>query len=1609
MRPPTTEPRQTVEKRSIEAIFPLSPAQQGVLFHSVYSDGSRDYHCRTVYRLRGQLKRSAFREAFRFVVARHDGLRAAFMWQEAEQPLQVVLRPEAIELPWREWDWQKDSEAAQRERLSKLLSEDHARGFDLKRAPLLRLHLAQLADDAFYLVLSHHHLVLDGWSMTTLLREVLHAYESLARGQTPSLKPAPRYQSFIRHVRERDPGDAERYWRQQLGRGRVPTPLPADLATTEQPEVDDERETLGLAERVLRLSRLETAQLERLAKDQGVTGSVLMQAAWALVLGRFAGTRDVVIGVTVSGRPAELRDAEQIVGLMINSLPLRVTWQPARAVSTWLRQLHTQNAALRERESDALSDIHRYCDSERAFDALLVVDNFPRPSADDTEQAMLRPVVLGREEQDLVDAWTAQRNHYPLTLVVVPGTSLQLRLAYRRSRFSETRAGLLLASVRSVLSQLARETCIGRITLGTEAALAPVSPAAPAAPTSGLLEPLLERAQRTPTATALVCQGRGLTWRDLESRSRHVARALLARGLEPEARVGLLLGRGIAWIVNMLGVLRAGLCYVPLDPSLPTRRLVLCARDAQLALLVGTDGEPTRSLSVGLPGVPVVAPGQLEHRAPAENGPLPASHPDQLAYVLYTSGTTGEPKGVAVTTGSLTAYVRALELRCQLPPDACWGWLTSVSADLGNTSVFGALATGRRLLIVTDEEAQEGDAVAHRLNEAQVDALKIAPSHLVALIGSAQDRAGLLPRQLLVLGGEALTSGHLHAIRAAGMRDEVAVMNHYGPTECTIGVTTETLTQEVVRGAKPAPLGSALAHASICTLDMEELPVPEGAPGELCVSGSALARGYLRQPALTAARFRPDARPGRAGQRLYHTGDRVMSRGGHLQFLGRVDSQLSVNGYRVEPREVEACLLDLEGVAAAAVELRADAAHARLRAYIVTATGPLQHTEPVDPPTAQASRSAAAANVGTGEDGRTQAPQEPIASASAQPVHDGAQMPGERASSTHAPRLDLEGLRAAAAQLLPPYMVPSEWVELRALPLLPSGKLDRRALPETAAMAGPAFEAPEGPIETTIAEIWGAVLGREAISRRDSFFELGGDSILSLRVVARARRAGLRFSPKQLFDHPTPEGLAACLQRQATSPGAGETAEPAAPSEATSWPLTPVQRWFVEQRVPNRNHFNQSLLLALPTALNPAGLARALEVVVRAHPVLNSAFALEGRQPAQRLCEGGPIPFSVLDASDAAVPAQRSLIEAHCARVQRSHDLARGRVLSVTYIRVGEDSPWAPALLFLCAHHLVIDAVSWQVLLSDLEAAYAGEPVEARETSFGTFCTALRRYASSPALLAQRAFWQAQHSHARLPLDTPCRHNRYRDVKRAHARLGRGETSELEAMLGCTLRATALEVCLSALGRVLGRFYGSPEVAIELESHGRELPDEQRDLSRSVGWFTARYPLALVCDPCSSEWSSLRQIRARYRAVPDAGVGYGVLRYLTPVGARLAALPAPEVTFNFLGRLDRSLQGTWGSRAATELPDAGAERDPEALRPSWLSVNAHIVDGELRFAWAYNALAHHEQTIRRLANEVLDELRTLITRARDRPTEPLLSSDVPLSGLSDEALSGLSV
>jgi len=1169
-----------------DRLFPLSPLQQGMLFHYLKEPHSGVDIEQLVVHLPEPISETRMRSACEWLVHRHDALRTRFSWEDAEQPRQEIL--DVVQVPFALVDAQSFSPAEQQEVFEKLLKKDRLEGFDPGVAPLLRFTLFRRGSSSFSLIWTFHHALLDGRSFPILLRELFDAYSEELK-ESRSTSPHSVYRRHIEGLSEQNSTRDLTFWKEYLASFRAPTPLVVDHQAA---EIDYPQGELWEI-----LDCRVTSLLRDVAQSNDLTLNALFMGCWAVLLHRYSGEEDVVFGATRACRGSLGPEAADAIGLYINTLPVRAKLTddtPVLALCSDLRRDWLKFRAFEQTPLAQVKSVSEIHPAQPLFDSLLVFEKFK----------------LDTVMRSLGGKWTGRRvelhelTNFPVTLAAYDGVELSLKMEFDRRRLTEDAGKRMLGHLRTLLESLAAEprSTVADLVMVNDRERLELLHATNPAPlgresvrvaldTGANLSALFENSVRkTPQAIALTCDGTSRTYEEVNRLANRLAHRLVASGIGPDSLVGLSLERTNWLVVAILGILKAGGAYVPIDLAYPAERVKFILEDAQAAVLV-TEKKLTSTLTKTDAKLLCIedccgddGPADLDQNLPMR------SDLDNLAYVIYTSGTTGKPKGTLITHRNVVRLFSSTEPWFQFDEKDVWTLFHSTAFDFSVWEIWGALLYGGRLVVVPYLTSRSPEAFHELLVRERVTVLNQTPSAFRQLIAAdeAAPSHALALRQV-IFGGEALEMQSLKPWFDRHGDQRPQLINMYGITETTVHVTYRALSQSDLDSG--SVIGRPIPDLQLYILDGRKRPVPIGVPGEMYVGGAGLARGYLRRPDLTAEKFIADDLSPNSRGRLYRTGDLArLLPGNEIEYLGRIDEQVKIRGFRIELGEIEHVLRQVPEVREVCVLARETSPGAKqIVAYIV--------------------------------------------SSAAQP--------------------DLTELRESLKKKLPEYMVPAAFVFLSALPLTNNGKVDRKALPVPEAerpQLAKGFAEPRNAVEEKLARIWSKVLRVARVGIDDNFFELGGDSILSIQVIATARREGIRLTPKQLFENQTVRELSVVAVPV-------QSASVVEENLSGKFPLTPVQRWFFEQELEEANHYNQAFLLEISSPLNRHWLEAAFRAVQDHHDALRLRFARRNDVWMQSYsAKDQPPPLEFVELAGLQESSYAETIERVCFKTQASLD-----------------------------------------------------------------------------------------------------------------------------------------------------------------------------------------------------------------------------------------------------------------------------------------------------------------------------------------------------------------
>ncbi|MBW4556592.1 MAG: amino acid adenylation domain-containing protein [Trichormus sp. ATA11-4-KO1] len=1513
-----------IPRRSQISPAPLSFAQQRLWFLHQLDPDNPYYSELACVQLLGTLNIDALEKSFNEIVQRHEALRTTFEIV-AEQAVQVIHPTVTVRVPV--VNLRLMPEVERQVQIEQLTTQIAQKPFDLATAPLLRTMLLQIDAQEYLLLFTIHHIVVDGWSIGLFIRELAALYEAFSIGKTSPLPELPiQYADFAIWQRQWLQGELQKtqldYWKQQLA-GAATLVLPTDRP---RPAVQSFRGAVASFE----LSASLTDMLRDLSNAEGVTLFMTLLAAFQALLYRYTGQEDICVGSPIANRNQS--EIQGLIGFFVNTLVLRTHLSGNPSFLELLNRVREVCVGGYAHADIPFEQLVEELQPERNLSHMPLFQVMFALQEDTQKELTLPGLSLNWLPADTRTA------RFDLTLHIVDAKpELRGLLEYRTDLFDTATITRIVKHFQTLLEGIianpqARLSDLPLLTADElHQQLLEWNNTKVEYPQQQCIHQLFEaQVERTPDAIAVVFEDEQLTYWELNTRANQLAHYLRSLGVKPEVLVGICVERSLDMVIGLLAILKAGGAYVPLDPNYPKERLAFILKDTQAPVLL-----TQASLMEVMPQhkAQVVSLDTdwhlIEQQSP--DNLFSQLTPDNLAYIIYTSGSTGRPKGVMIKHSSTVAMLNWANKTYTIEDRKGVLASTSICFDLSVFELFVPLCCGGKLILI--ENALYLSTLPTAFN---VTLINTVPSIILQLF---KNNAIPTSVQTVNLAGEAL---HNQLVQQLYCQDNIKqIFNLYGPSEDT----TYSTSAWIHKGTNNTPpIGFPIHNTQTYLLDQNLQLVPIGVPGMLYVGGAGLARGYLNKPELTAEKFIPNPYTKLPGERLYKTGDlaRYLPNG-ELEYIGRIDYQVKVRGFRIEIGEIEAFILQHLGVQEAVVTVHSSATDSQqIVAYVV---------------------------------------------------------PKSQQTPT------ISELRSFLKTKLPNYMVPTAFVILQALPLTPNGKIDRKALkaPDTARNQDKELVIPRNCLEAKLTEIWVDVLGVEQVGIFDNFFELGGDSILAIVVITRANQAGLKLTVKQLFQHQTVADL--------TSVAVTKKVTQAEQGLITGLVfLTPIQKWFFEQNLLAPHHWNQAVLLEVKHVLDLAVLEKSIQQLLLHHDALRLRFEQTESGWQQIIASlDVKIPLIHLDFSDLSENEQELAIEAAATKLQASLNLSDGLLMRVALFDLG----YRPRHLLIIIHHLVVDGVSWRILLEDLETVYQqfnqGKKIQlpSKTTSWKYWSQCLQEYAQSTTLEQEWDYWlrESWQQITPLPVDFSDGENTVASTQNISIVLTVEQTQALLKKVPKAYNTQINDVLLTALVQAFYQWTGKNFVLLALEGHGREEIFAGVDLSRTVGWFTSIFPVLLDLRETSHPIEALKLIKEQLRGIPNKGMGYGVLRYLSqnnPKVELLRSLPQPEVVFNYLGQFDQTFSDSSIFKISQDAQ--GQTRNSLNGEAYILSIDALVIDQQLRINWTYSEKIHRRSTIERLAQGFLEALQTLITHCQSPEIGGYTPSDFPEADLSQEDL-----
>ncbi|MCW5769172.1 MAG: amino acid adenylation domain-containing protein [Phycisphaeraceae bacterium] len=1520
---------------SIVDAYPLSALQGGMVFHSERAIGSYLYQVAMSIHVKATLDMTLLQRAVDRVVSRHPILRTSFDLGSFSEPMQLVHKEARTIIQYH--DITGSPAARQKEILAKWIDDEAEYVFDWRKPPLLTYTVHKRSDETFQFGITFHDAILDGWSTSNMMTEIFDRYVTMLNGgEDTADAPNPiTYRDFVTLERSTmNDAAAREFWTRMMGDAPF-TPIPR------LPGVGRDVRVPRNLDVIVPIPHEINRQVEEHARRLGMPVKAFYLATHMRVLGMLAKQTDIVTGLVMNGRIEE-PSGDRCLGNHLNTMPYRLDLGVGR---TWAQ------IAKDAYESELRALPHR-----RYIGAQLLRD-LGRAGQDNMFETgfnytkfHIYDKLKGKQGFELIHVDFTDPFHYAFVAnfrVDAFDDRLDVVLNYNTKHMTADQ----VKQIGKYYQNAMRSIAASPDNLASTDSMVPENERLQVTTTFNSTEKIYEKgltlaslisrqAKKTPSAPALLFDGRVVSYGELDGLAWGIARKLRSLGVKPGTLVGVCVDRSVELVAALVGVSYSGGAYVPLDPGYPADRLVGMCQDAKMPVVLTRGDELSRAGAAfqSVPGgVQVV---RLDDGSVTPSEPLElVGTEDDPAYVIFTSGSTGRPKGAMNAHKGIVNRLFWMQEAYQLDGRDRVMQKTPYSFDVSVWEFFWPLITGASIVVAKPEGHRDSAYLVDLIKRERVTTMHFVPSMLrVFLEERGLESCDSLRR--VVCSGEALPTDLVDRFFTRIPHAKLA--NLYGPTEAAVDVTS----WECRPNQPIVPIGKPIANTRMYVLDQELRPLPVGVPGELYIGGVQVGMGYVSRPELTAERFIKDPF-NQPGGRMYKTGD--LGRwlpDGSIEYLGRIDDQVKIRGFRIELGEIEQVLSKQAGVKDAVVLAREDVPGTkRLVAYVV-------------------------GNTSTND-------------------------------------LKASDLKAGLGQHLPEYMVPTAFVFLDRLPVTSNGKLDRRALPAPARGGDESSDRPEDrpstDVEKTLATIWAEVLRLPSVNATDNFFEIGGDSILSIQICAKARKHNILITPNQIFDHPTIVQLSPHVKLSAAAkidqgPVTGDAA------------LIPIQKWLLEQPLVRPDQWNAAIMLETPSDVHAGSIERALQAIVAHHDALRLRFSrgADGTWTSSHVpvaAAGIALPVVMVDRF--GTPEADEIIQREGGKVQGSLDLAKGPVFGAVLFKTRDNSA---ARLLMVAHHLVLDGLSWRIIVEDLITAHGqsskNQPVALppKTMSFASWATLLGKHARAQEVQAERAWWTTESAAPVARVKRDAQGANIESSSRVHTlHLDESLTRALLYDAPSAHRAQMNDILLAALGVTLREATGVTRMRIDMMGHGREqIGVEDIDVSRTVGWFTTLFPVTLDVGSLDAV-GAVEPVRDHLRSIPARGLGYGLLRWIDGADQSLARTDNAPISFNYLGQFDQALEPGWNLGVARTR--CGPTRDPASPRFYDIEVDVMVVGHRMVVDWTYSTNLFKPETIAALA----DSYRAaLVKLSASEPGAGTSSDAFPLAGLSDAGLAKLS-
>jgi len=1509
--------------------LPLSFSQQRLWFLEKLESDNAIYNLPSAIRLIGNLNISVLEKSINTLISRHEILRTGV--REMEGKPYLIIKP-SLNFKIQQIEIKSNNGEDVNSQVKRIIKDEATKEFNLTNVPLIRIKLLKIASNNFVLLVNMHHIISDGMSLNIFIRElssVYNAFVTLSSPRLPSLQiQYPDFAYWQRNWLDSDLFKKQlAFWKEKLNGisevSSIPTVYPRPS-----------KQSYNGRHLNFRLKQEQYDAIKIFCSQNGITSYSMLVTIFNILIFRYSGNRDIIIGTPVSGR--NRKELEGLIGFFVNTLVLRnmIKGNPTfteflQAVNQEIREaIHYQEIPL-EKVVDLIQP-ERSLSHAPIFQIMFV---FNKIKMQDIKLSNLAiepiPIDTGISKFDLTLSLTETENR-------LNGT-----IEYNTDLFDEDYIKFFIEHFQNLIDRLIKEPEVKITNVDflnsrlKKNLLKNWNNTSSEIESSKLIHNLFEeQAKKNPHKIAVSFGKEQISYDNLNKKANRIANFLRENKIGAEKIVGVFLERSIETISVIFGIMKAGGVYLPIDIDYPPERIKYILDDSNLKFLITTNNMRSRFSRLNIPTVAIddLSSKLDKYTSYNLNSDLSSLN---LAYIIYTSGSMGKPKGTLLNHLGLCNNTLNLINKFYLTSKSNVLQFASYGFDASIGEIFPTLICGGTLYLIDKDHMLPGSGLEEIIKENNITQLTLPPS-----IAGNLNPSDFSEVDLLVTEGEVC-----HLDFAKRWSKSKRLINGYGPTENTIVATTYLV--DYAKLSYSVPIGTPVNNVKVYVLDKFGNFVPPGVPGELHLEGLSIARGYLNQPALTAEKFIPNAFSNKPGSRLYKTGDKVkFLNDGNLDFVGRVDNQIKLRGFRIEIGEIEIVLSSHPVVQTAIVLLNTQYENAKkLIAFYKLKPESL---------------------------------------------------------------ISQKQIRDYLTSILPEYMIPNYLVEIDKIPLTTNGKIDKKALlnyeikleSEEMELGRPLNE-----LELKLINIWHELLRIKNISIFDNFFELGGDSILTIQVVAKAKREGIVITPKQIFEFPTIKQLV-------------EVANTTVPINAEQGlvvgtaPLTPIQKWFINLKLDNIHHWNQSLFVELNEEMNFDYLEKVIKLLIAQHDVLRMKI-VENIDLMMELNESinGSI-FEIVDLTDWETENYLEKIHNSCLKAQSSLNIFEGPIIKVLYFK--QHYNFKPKL-FITIHHLAIDGVSWRIILEDIMKSYQSLisfnelPKIEKTTSFMYWAKKLNEYSRTPKILGELDYWSKllDEKIEKVPVDFSSDLNIESSARSLKFELNRKKTDLLQNEVSKISRTTINELLLSTFTLAYYKWSGINKIYIDIEGHGREEIFEEVDLTRTVGWFTVSFPINIKIYSHFNLPKHINSIKEQFRAVPNKGIGFGILRYLSSsdLTKDLANINEPEIGFNYLGKFDQVDENKIDFGRVIE--NSSYERDPKNMRVHKIDFSAKILDGKLLCSISFSNNIFNEQSIKKFMTIFKNQLEELIAGIDSESKLKLSTSDFQNVDLSEEDLDNL--